>query len=121
MVSALAAVWHLLPTRVADTSARGIGKLDLRASKNAHVFLPANWHLASCICCNQSAVTMRISAGLTSAKLTPFPRSSTTGWTTDSEYLFGADFSLHRKEDNAQPFTGMVNFEQFRELLHRRH
>ena len=38
---------------------------------------------------------MRLCAGLTSAKLTPFPRSSTTGRTTDSKYLFGAKFSLH--------------------------
>ena len=41
---------------------------------------------------------MRLCAGLTSAKLTPFPRTSTTGWTTDSKYLFGAEFSLHGKK-----------------------
>ena len=77
-------------------------------------------HLALCICCNQSAVTMRLGTGLTSAKLTPFSRSSTAGWTADSKYLFGAEFSLHGKKIKPQPFTGMVNFEQFRQLLHRR-
>ncbi len=47
---------------------------------------------------DQSAVAMRIGAGLTSAKLTPFPRSSATSGATDSKYLFGAKFSLHRKK-----------------------
>ena len=60
---------------------------------------------------------MRLGAGLTSAKLTLFFRSSTTGWTTDSEYLFGAEFSLHGKKITPRPFTGMVNLEQFRQLL----
>ena len=56
---------------------------------------------------------MRIGAGLTSAKLTLFFRSSTAGWTTDSEYLFGAEFSLHGKKITPEPFAGMVNLEQF--------
>jgi hypothetical protein len=60
-------------------------------------------NLASCICCNQSAVTMRLGAGLTSAKLTLFHRSSPTGWTTDSEYLFGAEFSLHGNKITPDP------------------
>jgi len=60
---------------------------------------------------------MWIGAGLTSAKLTLFFRSSTTGWTTDSEYLFGAEFSLHGKKITPIPFAGMVNLEQFRQLL----
>ena len=77
-------------------------------------------HLASCICCDQSAVTMRISAGLTSAKLTLFFRSSTAGWTTDSEYLLGAEFSLHGDKIMPQRFTRMVNFEQLWQLLHQR-
>jgi hypothetical protein len=37
VVSALAAVWHLLPSRVPSASTRGIGELDLR-TKNAHLF-----------------------------------------------------------------------------------
>ena len=63
---------------------------------------------------------MRLGAGLTSAKLTLFFRSSTAGWTTDSKHLFGAEFSLHGKKITPEPFTGMVNLEQFRQLLHRR-
>ena len=63
---------------------------------------------------------MRIGAGLTSAKLTLFFRSSTAGWTTDSEYLFGAEFSLHGKKITPEPFAGMVNLEQFRQLLNLR-
>jgi hypothetical protein len=55
---------------------------------------------------------MQLEAGLTSAKFTLFFRSSTTGWTTDSKYLFGAGVSLHDKKIMPQPFTGMVNFEQ---------
>ena len=41
---------------------------------------------------------MRLGAGLTSAKLTLFFRSSTAGWTTESKHLFGAQFSLHGKK-----------------------
>jgi hypothetical protein len=54
-------------------------------------------YLASCICCNQSAVTMRLGARLTSAKLTLFFRSGTTGWTTDRQHLFTGEFSRHRR------------------------
>src|SRR5579863_4626118 len=54
--------------------------------------------VASCSGCNQSAVTMGLGAGLTGGKLALFSRSSTTSWTTDSEYLFGADFFLHSKK-----------------------
>jgi len=57
---------------------------------------------------------MRLGAGLTGAKLTLFFRSSTTGRTTDSEYLFGAEFSLHGKKITPKAFAGMVNLEQFR-------
>ena len=60
---------------------------------------------------------MRLGAGLTSAKLTLFFRSSTTGWTTDSKYLFAGEFSLHGKKITPQPFTGMVNVEQLWQLL----
>jgi hypothetical protein len=63
---------------------------------------------------------MRFGAGLTSVKLTLFFRGSTTGWTTDSEYLFGAKFSLHGKKITPQPFTRMVNFEHFLQLLDHR-
>ncbi len=73
--------------------------------------------LASGIRCNQSAVTMRLGTGLTSAKLTLFFRSSTTGWTADSEYLLGAEFSLHGKKITPKPVCGMVNVDQFRQLL----
>lgn len=78
------------------------------------------WHLASSIGCNQSAVTMRFGAGLTSAKLTLFFRSSTAGWTTESKYLFRADFSFHGKKIRPQPSTRMINFEQLWQLLHQR-
>ena len=77
-------------------------------------------HLESCICRDQSAITMRVGAGLTSTKLTPFFRSSTTGRTTDSKGLFAGEFSLHGKKITPQPFTGMVNVEQFRQLLDHR-
>lgn len=63
---------------------------------------------------------MRAGAGLTSTKLTLFFRSSTTGRTTDSKCLFAGEFSLHSKKITPQPFTGMVNVEQFRQLLHQR-
>jgi hypothetical protein len=63
---------------------------------------------------------VRLGAGLTSAKLTLFFRSSTTGWTTDSEYLFGAEFSLHGKKITPKPVCGMVNVEQFPQLLNPR-
>jgi hypothetical protein len=60
---------------------------------------------------------MRISARLTSAKLTLFFRSSTAGWTTDGKYLVGAEFSLHGKKITPRPFTRMVNLEQLWQLL----
>jgi hypothetical protein len=63
---------------------------------------------------------MWLGAGLTSAKLTLFFRSGTTGWTTNSECLFGAEFSLHRKKITPEPFAGMVNIKQFRQLLNPR-
>jgi hypothetical protein len=40
--------------------------------------------------------------------------------TTDSKYLFGAEFSLHGKKTMPQPFAGMVNFEQVWQLLDQR-
>ena len=40
--------------------------------------------------CDQSAVSMRLCARLTGAKLTLLPRSGTASWTTDGEYLFWA-------------------------------
>ena len=70
-------------------------------------------HLASCICCNQSAVKMRIGAGLTSAKLTLFFRSSTAGWTTDSKYVLGAEFSLHGDKIMPQRFIGWSILNSF--------
>src|ERR1700720_4768677 len=57
----------------------------------------ANHQIASClICCYQSSIPMRLCARLASSELTLLPRSSTTSRTTDSEYLFGAEFFLHR-------------------------
>ena len=52
--------------------------------------------IASClICCYQSSIPMRLCARLASSKLTLLRRSSTTSRTTDSEYLFWAEFFLH--------------------------
>ncbi len=39
------------------------------------------------VLCNESAVTVRFVAGLTSIQLAHLSRSSSTGWTADSEYL----------------------------------
>jgi len=47
------------------------------------------------ICCDQSAVSMRLAARLASINLTLLPRTSTTSRTTDSEYLFWAELFLH--------------------------
>jgi hypothetical protein len=47
------------------------------------------------ICCDQSAVAMRLAARLASIKLTLLPRTSTASRTTDSEYLFWAEFFFH--------------------------
>src|SRR5689334_3898502 len=62
---------------------------------------------------NQPAVAMRLRAGLASSKLTHLPRSSTTGWTTDSEYLFWGEFFFHSGEIMPQnQRIGMVNLAQ---------
>src|SRR5450631_1914163 len=53
-----------------------------------------SWGLGS-ICCDQSAVTMRLVARLASIKLTFLPRTSTTSRTTDSEYPCWAEFFFH--------------------------
>lgn len=55
----------------------------------------------SAVCCNQSAVAMRVGARLTCTKLTPRSRSSATGWATDREYLLEGEFFLHGGIDNA--------------------
>ncbi len=65
--------------------------------------------------CDQSAVAMRLSAGLARTKLTLLSRSGSTGWTKDFKCFFGAEFFLHGGEIMTQSWcTGMVNFEQFR-------
>ena len=56
---------------------------------------------------------MRLCAGLTSAKLTPFSRSGTTGRTTDSEYLFGAELSLHGKKITPNRLRGWSILNSF--------
>ena len=56
---------------------------------------------------------MRIGAGLTSAKLTPFPRSSTTGWTMNIKYLFGAEFSPHGKKITPNRLRGWSILNSF--------
>ena len=72
-----------------------------------------NTALLGSICCYQSAVTMRLCAWQTSAKLTPFPRSSTTGWTTDGKYLFGAEFSFHGKKITPNRLRGWSILNSF--------
>ena len=67
----------------------------------------------SSICCGQSAVTMWVGARLASCKLTLFTRCSTTSRTTDSEYLFWAEFLFHGEIMISNPSTGMVNLDQF--------
>jgi hypothetical protein len=67
------------------------------------------------ICRIQSAVAVRGGAGSAGAKQAFFARSSPTGWTTDSEYLLGAEFLLHGEQQNARkPTLGMVNYEHSR-------
>jgi hypothetical protein len=64
--------------------------------------------------CDQSAVAMRICAGLASSKLTLSPRGGTTGRTTEGKYLFLAEFFFHGERNNAsKPSAGMVNLAQF--------
>jgi hypothetical protein len=52
---------------------------------------------AGLVCCNQSTVNMRVCARLTSTKLTPLSRLGTTRRTSDSKYLFQAEFLFHHK------------------------
>jgi hypothetical protein len=60
---------------------------------------------------------MRLGAGLASTKLTLLPRSSSTSWTTDSEYLLWAEFFFHDGERiPPNQRTGMVNLEQLWQL-----
>jgi hypothetical protein len=68
--------------------------------------------------CDQSAVAMRLCAGLTSAKLALLSRSSTTSRTGDSEYLFWTEFSFHGGEILPQTHVQkMVNPEQLWQFL----
>jgi hypothetical protein len=70
------------------------------------------------ICGEQSSVAVRFCAGQARAEFTLLPRTRTTGRTTDSEYLFGAELLLHRSEMVPNPrVRGMVNFEQLRSCL----
>jgi hypothetical protein len=72
----------------------------------------------SSICCDQSAVAMRLRAQLASAKRTLLPRSSTTSRTTDSEYLFWIEFLFHGGEIiPPTPCTGTVTLKQFAEAF----
>ena len=50
------------------------------------------------VSCDQSAVTMRRCAGLSSSQLTCLSWSSTTGRATDCKYLFWAEFFLHGRK-----------------------
>jgi hypothetical protein len=62
---------------------------------------------------------MRLGARLTSGKLTPFPRSSTTSRTTDSKHLSWAEFSFHREIMRPNPCTGMVKSDRlFRQFVY---
>jgi hypothetical protein len=56
---------------------------------------------------------MRLGTRLTSVRLTHFFQSSTTGWTTDSEYVFGAEFSVHGKKITPKLFAGWSIFNSF--------
>jgi serine/threonine protein kinase len=47
------------------------------------------------ICCDQSAVAMRLCSGQPSTNLTLLPRSSATSRTTHREYLFWAEDPFH--------------------------
>jgi hypothetical protein len=69
------------------------------------------------ICCDQSAVTMRLGAGLASAKNALLPRSSTASRTTDCEYLFLADFFFMLADDAPKVSRGMVNLDQLRQFI----
>jgi hypothetical protein len=64
------------------------------------------------VCCDQSAVPMRLVARLASVKLALLPRSGTTSRTRDSEYLFWAEFCFHEGDNAAKTCTGMVNLDQ---------
>jgi hypothetical protein len=72
------------------------------------------------VCCDQSAVTVRIGARLAGAEFAPLPWTGSTSRTSDSEYLFCADGFLHGPERMLRrPSAGMVNFEQARRLFVR--
>jgi hypothetical protein len=72
------------------------------------------------VCCDQSAVTVRIGARLASAEFAPLPWTGSTSRTSDSEYLFCADGLLHGPERMLRrPSAGVVNFEQVRRLFVR--
>jgi hypothetical protein len=61
---------------------------------------------------------MRLCAGQASSKLTLLPRSSATGRTAESEYLFWVRFSFHGGEILPQTHVQeMVNVEQLSNCL----
>ena len=64
------------------------------------------------ICCNQSAVAMRLGARLASTKLALLSRSSATSRTMYSEYLFWAQFlssqtPMCKRVVKLEPVTGL--------------
>jgi hypothetical protein len=76
-----------------------------------------SWVLAQ-FCCDQSAVAMRLFAGLTSAQLALLSRLGTTSRTLDSEYQFWAEFSAAKlKLDGKRRFAGHQDYQQAFGLL----
>jgi hypothetical protein len=64
------------------------------------------------ICGDQSTVTMRLTARLASSKLALFALTSTTGRTTDNEYLFAVGFFFHFRMMRFSCRRNLVNFDQ---------
>src|ERR1700687_5895617 len=63
------------------------------------------------ICRTQPTVAMWLVSGQAGSKFTLFSRSSTTSWTTDGEYMFGAEFFLHslrRRLGGPRPCIGCL-------------
>jgi hypothetical protein len=70
--------------------AEGVGFHGRRRSK-------LHGRVAGLVFCDQSAVTVRFVAGLTSIQLALLSRSSTTGRATDGKYLFWVEFLFHHE------------------------
>jgi hypothetical protein len=59
------------------------------------------------VCRNPSTVTMRFRAVLAGSKPTLLSCSGTTGWTSDSEYLFWGEFCFHAEAQYPKPMPGV--------------